>query len=48
MVVRFNSRGVGPNSLGHWDNGVKEDGLTGFGFSTKDGFTWPYGQTGNK
>ena len=46
--MRFNSRGVGLSSLGHWANGVKEDGLTGFGFLTKDGFTRRDGQTGNK
>ena len=47
-MVRFNSRGVELSSLGHWANGVKEDGLTGFGFLTKDGFTGQDGQTGNK
>ena len=47
-MVRFNSREVKLSILGHWANGVKEDGLTGFGFLTKDGFTWQYGQTRNK
>ena len=35
-------------SLGHWDNGVKKDGLAGLGFLTKDGFTEKDNQTGNK
>ena len=47
-MVRFNSRGVGLTSLGHWANGVKKDGLTGFGFLTKDGFTGKDNQIGNK
>ena len=47
-MVRFNSKGVRLSSLGHWANGVKEDGLTGLGFLTKDGFTGQDGQTGNK
>ena len=47
-MVRFNSRGVGLTSLGHWANGVKENGLTGLGFLTKDGFTGQDGQTRNK
>ena len=47
-MVRFSNRGVGLNSLGHWANGVIEDGLTGLGFLTKDGFTGQDGQTGNK
>jgi len=37
-VVKFNSREVELGSLCHWANGVKEDGLTGFGFLTRDGF----------
>ena len=47
-MVIFNSRGVGLSSLGHWAKGVKEDGVTGFGFLTKDGFIGQDGQTGNK
>ena len=47
-MVRFNSRGVELSSLGHWANGVKEDGLTGFGFLTRDGFTGQGNQKGNK
>jgi len=46
--VRFNSRGVRLSTLRHWANGVKEDGLTGFGFLTKDGFVEQDGQTGRK
>ena len=45
--MEFNSRGVGLNSLGHWDNGVKADGLTEFGFLTRDGFTEQGNQIGN-
>ena len=47
-MVRFNNRGVGLSNLGHWANGVKEDGLTGLGFLTKYGFTRQDGHTGNK
>ena len=47
-MVRFNSRGVGIASLGHRANGFKEDGLTGFGLLTKDGFIAQDGQTENK
>jgi len=47
-VVKFNSRGEKLSSLGHWANGVKEDGLTRFGFLTKDGLTGQDGQIGNK
>jgi len=47
-VVKLNSRGVGMSSLGRWANVVKEDGLTGFGFLTRDGFTRQDSQTGNK
>jgi len=47
-VVRFNRKGVRLSSLGHWANGVKENGLTGLGFLTKDGFTEQDGQTRNK
>ena len=47
-MVRFNSRRVGLISLGHWTNGVKENGLTGLGFLTKDGFTGQDGKTWNK
>ena len=46
-MVKFNSKGVGLNSLGHWANGVKEDSLTGFGFLTRDGFTGQGNQIGN-
>jgi len=47
-VVRFNSKGIRLSSLGHWANGVKEDGFTGLGFLTKDGFTEQDGQTENQ
>ena len=47
-MVRFNSRGVKLSSSGHWANRVKEDGITGLGFLTKDGFTGQDGQTRNK
>jgi len=46
--VRFSSKGVKLSRLVHWADGVKEDGLTGFGFLTKDGFTGQDGQTGKK
>ena len=45
--MKFYSRGVGLNSLGHWDNGVKKDSLTGFGFLTRDCFTGQGNQIGN-
>ena len=47
-MVRFNNRGVKLSSLGHWANGIKEDGLTRFVFLTKYGFTEQDGQIGNE
>lgn len=47
-MVEFSNRGVGLTSLGHWANGVKEDGLTGIGFLKKDGFTGQDGQIENQ
>ena len=35
------------NSLGRWANGVKENGLTGLSFLTRDGFTGKGIQIGN-
>ena len=46
--MEFNNRGLGLNNLGHWANGVKEYGLTGFSFLTRDGFTRQGNQIGNK
>ena len=46
-MVKFNSGGVGLNILGHWANGVKEDGLIGFSFLTRDGFIGQGNQIGN-
>ena len=45
--MKFNSRGVGLSNLSHWANVVKEDGLTGFSFLTRDGFTGQGNQIGN-
>ena len=46
--MEFNNKGVGLSSLGHWANGIKEDGLTGFGFLTRECFTLQGSQIGNK
>ena len=35
------------SNLVHWANGIKEDGLTGFSFLTRDGFTGQGNQIGN-
>ena len=47
-MVRFSRKGIRLSSLGHWANGVKEDGLTELGFLTKYGFIEQDGQTKNK